>query len=583
MNMLIKRILCIVAVFSLLLPGAVCPAAERADSSLSIWVASDIHYRPPRLLGPIAEQDGLPGDPLYAHVNTKGMLTYEADAIIGEFLSRFEKSDAKYLLIPGDLSEDGYWEEHLAMAQTLRDFQNRTGKKIFVVPGNHDIRTSASKNRLNLSDFLTVYADIGYDEALAGHDGSASYTADLDDNYRLLAIDACIYREDGSRITPDLLAWIEQQASRAALDGKKLIGMVHHSVLDHLGVQEIAGNMLSIEDSRSLAERFADRGIQVVLTGHVHANDISSAVSQKGNRIYDIETSSLITYPNAYRQIDFSAGGIEVKTDIIDAINISLLPVGFNPAQLALLGTDFPSYSYGYFKAAFRSYANEIPFATGKLAGWLNIERNTEEYRALEAVTQILGEALCLPLYDTKNTAETDSVEEIAALAGIGIEQSEYESFLEIAAVIFAGHYAGDENLSYDSKEVRLAGQCLNAALVYSLTNIPLSGANALFEKMGLPGFGFQVDDRIYTAAAKRVYMKSAAKTIFNEILKPLVTTLTTDAYAPADRNATLEPYGTAGDLQGPAVILPDILLAWNLIGRLFAVVLSALKALTVF
>ena len=71
MNMLIKRILCIVAVFSLLLPGAVCPAAERADSSLSIWVASDIHYRPPRLLGPIAEQDGLPGDPLYAHVNTK--------------------------------------------------------------------------------------------------------------------------------------------------------------------------------------------------------------------------------------------------------------------------------------------------------------------------------------------------------------------------------------------------------------------------------------------------------------------------------------------------------------------------------
>ncbi|MEI6580337.1 MAG: metallophosphoesterase, partial [Eubacteriales bacterium] len=410
-----KSSLSIVLSLLLLLPLTIGASAKTAEVPLSFWVASDIHYNPQSALGPIEEQNNFPGDPLYAHVNTKGMLTYEADAIIYEFLSRFEKSSAKYLLIAGDLSEEGHWDQHLGIAKILREFKKRTGKKIFLIPGNHDIRTSDSGNRLNLSDFLNVYADIGYDETLARHKGSASYTAELDGGYRLIAIDACIYREDGSNISPDLLAWIEAQVKQAKIDGKKLLGMVHHSLLDHFGIQSISGNLLNISDARNNATKFADWGIKYVLTGHVHANDISMAVSEKGNRIFDIETDSLITYPNGYRTITFSDSAVKVETDYIKAIDTKYLMKGYNKAQLDLIRADFPAYSLGCFKAGLNSVIVTMPDLTKKIANSLKIEAGTKGYEALNMAMNTLADGLNLPLYDKKGTPAIDSVEELAA------------------------------------------------------------------------------------------------------------------------------------------------------------------------
>ena len=581
MNKLLKSAVCFLLAISLLVP-VFSAAGVRQDNSLSVFVASDIHYRPQSLLGPIGQQNGLPGDPLYAHVNTKAMLTYEADAVIDEFLKQFEQSSAKYLLIPGDLSENGYWGEHLGIAQKLREFKARTGKKIFIIPGNHDIRTSASDNRLNLSDFLSVYADIGYDETLARHEGSASYTAELDGGYRLIAIDDCAYREDAFRMSQNLHDWIKQQAQQAEKDGKKLIGMIHHSVLDHLGVQGAAGEMVMLDNWKTVASEFADWGIQYVFTGHIHANDISTAVSDKGSRIYDIETDSLITYPNGYREVNFSDTSVRIKTDYIQSIDTSLLPDGYNQAQLDLLENDFPAYSLGYFKAATKSYANEIPEATKKLAGLLKLKQGTKGYDALSSVLNIIGDSLSLPLYNSGNTAQVDSVEEIAALAGIKIAASDYDNFLELAGTIFSHHYAGDENLDYNSVEVKLFRQCLNAALVYSLTNIPVSAANTLFSGIGLPDMGFNIKNNIYTQTAKAVYMKTAAKTMMNGFIEPFAEVLTKDAYAPGDLNVTLEPYGSAGKAESNAVIISEQKSVWKILYKLLLAVLNAVKALFV-
>ena len=234
--------------------------------------------------------------------------------VIIEFFRRFENSPAEFLLIPGDLSEDGFWEEHLAIAEKLRDFQKRTGKTIFLIPGNHDIRTHASKNRLDLSDFLDIYADIGFDKALTRHEGSASYTAELNAGYRLLAIDACVYRQDSSEISDELFAWIEAQLQQAKNDGKKIVAMVHHNVLKHFALESVGGTQLCLDRNKDVACLLADHGVKYVLTGHEHANDISTAVSAKGSRIYDIETCSLITYPNAYRMISFSDEAVDIKT-----------------------------------------------------------------------------------------------------------------------------------------------------------------------------------------------------------------------------------------------------------------------------
>lgn len=574
-----KSASCILLSFALLLTFV--GASAKAEQPLSVWVAADIHYQPHSSIGPIEEQNMLPGDPLYAHVNDKGMLVFESDAIIYEFLSRFEKSSAKYLLIPGDISLDGHWDQHLGIAAILNEFKQRTGKKIFVIPGNHDIRTSDSAGRLDLSDFLTVYAELGYSDALVSHDTSASYTADLDNDYRLLALDACIYRKDGSQVTPELLAWIEVQVNQAKQDGKKLVGMVHHSVLEHFGIQGLAGNMLCLENYRENATKFADWGIKVFFTGHGHTNDISMAVSANGNRIYDIETGSLITYPNAYREVTFLDTAIDVKTNYIDCVDMSYLPPGYNQAQLDLIENDFPTYSHDYFAASIMRVAYDLPQNTKKLARSLKIEEGTSGYEALAAMLNTLADALKLPLYDKAGTPEIDSLEEIAAKAGVMLQASDYKNVLQIGGTIYAHHYAGDENMPYHSPEITLFRQGFNAALVYALTNIPVNMANALFTGLGLPAAGLNIAENFYTPLAKRIYIQNAAKLVFVEVMKPLLNGITDDMYAPGDLNETLEPYGATWDLAGKTVMISDTGYAFDIIFEVFGIVVNAVKSVS--
>ncbi|MEI6580331.1 MAG: metallophosphoesterase, partial [Eubacteriales bacterium] len=398
-----KYFFCVLFSLLLLVPITISVNAKE-QTPLSVWVASDIHYKPQSALNPIEQQNPLPGDPLFHHVNGKGMLLYEADAIMNEILTRFKKSSAKYLLLTGDLSENGSLDQHLGIAKILKEFKEKTGKKIFVIPGNHDISKSNLDNHIDLTDFLSIYADFGYNEALVKHKGSASYTAELDSGYRLIAIDACIYDEDGSVMSPNLLAWIETQVLQAKQDGKKLVGMIHHSVLEHFGIQSVAGSLLCLENYRGNATKFADWGIKYFFTGHEHANDITMAVSQKGNRIYDMETGGLTTYPNAYRVVDFAADAVKVQTGYIDSIDTSFLPAGFNKAQLDLIKDDFPAYSLGYFKASLRSVAYDMAYSTRSIAGSLKIKEGTKGYETLSAIMGIVGDALKLPLYDKKGT-----------------------------------------------------------------------------------------------------------------------------------------------------------------------------------
>ena len=573
-----KKFLSVVLIVSMLISVTLIGIKAENIDELSVYVASDIHYKPSSSLVKVNENKSLPDSELYAHTNTKSMLTYEADAIIDEFLSRFEESDAKYLLIPGDISEDGYWDEHLAIAQKLREFKNRTGKKIYLIPGNHDIRTSKSKNRLNLSDFLDIYGDIGFDETLARHETSASYTAELDADYRLLAIDACIYRQDGAEIYDDLFNWVKEQAETAIKDNKKVIGMIHHNVLKHFELESIGGNQLCVDDYKNIATQLADWGVKYVFTGHGHANDISTAVSSNGNRIYDVETGSLITYPNAYRVVNFSDEKVDFKTEYIDEIDVSLLPDGFTDEQINLMKTDFVKYSYEYFRAGMRLYAYEVDFLSDKLSSKLDLEEGSAGYKLIKEVIKTLGDALKLPLYDS-GTKETDSVQEMAAHAGTELDKVDCVNTLDVAGVLYAAFYAGDENYTVDSPEVKVLLQGLEATLIYALVNLPLSGVNMLVSSIGLE-YSIEPSESIYSYASKLGYVKGIAKVIIKEILKPLAGGIINDLSVPADNDVVLEPYGETVKIQGQQVPISIFAVILDVIYKCVSVVLSSVSAI---
>lgn len=579
MNKKLKSLLTLCFAFLLVFTGLYPVNAKEPDGKLSVCVASDIHYRPASALNPIGEENTVPDDPLFHHANNKSMLTYEADGILDEFFGRVEKSDAEFLLIPGDLSEDGFPEEHLAIAEKLRDFQKRTGKTVFLIPGNHDIRTSASRNRLDLSDFLEIYADLGFDKALVRHEGTASYTAELSAGYRLLAVDACVYRQDTSKISDDLYSWMEAQLMQAESDGKKVIAMVHHNVLKHFELESVGGTQLCLDRNKDVACLLADHGVKYVLTGHEHANDISTAVSAKGSRIYDIETCSLITYPNAYRMISFSDEAVDIKTEFIDKIDTSLLPDGFSAEQIKLLNEDFTAYSHGYFRAGLKSFTYYIPNYTSKVAKTLKVESGTKGYEAIGCVMDVLAEALRMPIYDTAGTPETDSVSELAAAARVSLPESGYTDVIDVAAVLYADHLRGDESFGFDSDETELLIAGLEAVIVYALVNAPAEAANALLSDILPSGSITDGHGCFTTATARLVYIKTASKIILHEILRPLAAGITEDYSAPADLNVTLEPYGAESTVKGEGDAVTVLAIIIKLKKIIFDVFINTLKS----
>ena len=509
--------------------GAAPQETLRREKPLKIAVASDIHYRPYSELTPLAQID-FSKEPLYGHANDKSMLTYEADAVLAAFFKKVEASGAKVLLVPGDLSEEGHWAEHRGIAKQLKDFQRRSGVKVFVIPGNHDIRTSASRGRLDLSDFLELYAELGYDRALVRREGDASYTAELDGTYRLLAIDGCVYRDDKSIVTPELFAWIMEQTEQAKKDGRKLIAMTHYNVLDHFFVEGFVAGLLTMDQYRDVSTALADAGVKYVFTGHMHCNDIAWAETRRGNRIFDVTTGALLTYPNAFRQVTFSGEGVEVKTNYVDKIDTSLLPKGFSSAQLDLMKKDFPAYSLGYHRAAFRSYADMLPGLTGTLADALNVAEGSDAWRVIDAVVMSLKNAVDQPIY-----GETGSVEALAKKAGVTLAPSDYTGLLDIAGTLYGGFYAGNEDSPMDSPEMKLLGQAVNATLV-----------SAFVPKLG----------RLPDLAARRIYARTPGKRVTNELVRTIAQGILTNWSLQEDLDVTLEPYGAKWDIEGSAAKL---------------------------
>jgi len=582
MKRTLKSILCVLISLVLLAPAA--GAAASGDDSLSVYVTADWHNRPQSMLVPIANNNNLPGDPLYRHTNSQGQLTYECGAVFDEMLDIFEASDSQFMLIAGDLTDDGYLAEHQSMAAILKSFEQRTGKQIFVINGNHDIRGSVSEKSIILEQFKSIYSDFGYAQALDADAQSASYTADLAGDYRLIAVDSCEeHGEDTGAVDDARLAWVKVQADKAKADGKKLVGMMHHSLLEHFKNEIVAAGNLLIKDYRNVASSFADWGIKYVFTGHMHATDITSAVSDQGNQIYDIETSCLISSPNHYRRVTFTDTSTQIETFGITKIDTALLPAGYTPEQLTLIQDDFPAYSRGYFKAGMNKFINDYMGSPGSIARALGIEKGTDEYLALSTVMTNLGTALNLPLYDAGQTTAVDSVEEIAAIAGQTLEDSDYTHLPDLVGTILLIHYDGDENTAYDSREIRLFTGAFKAALVYSTVNIPDDLFKVLLQSQGMPVPETDPESGAYTPAARLLYAGGAVDYFFAAVLKPLIMGFIEDSYSPGDLNEVFEPYGQAGEPGSHPAPVNGLAFIADVLRRIITDLVEAMRLLFVF
>ncbi|HEQ72261.1 MAG TPA: metallophosphoesterase, partial [Spirochaetia bacterium] len=209
-----------------------------AYPEVTFGVFSDPHLSPAALgtIGPAFREEVRRGQKLI-HVSEE-ILTRVIDILAAD-------PDCQFVLIPGDLTRDGERVGHERMVELLGRLQ-QSGKKVYVVPGNHDIlnynacrftaQGSTPVPSVTPEEFRALYLNFGYGEALAEDPHSLSYVAEPVPGLWLFGLDSCTYERNspslptstGGRFSPETFGWIEHELMEARRLGKTVIGFMHH-------------------------------------------------------------------------------------------------------------------------------------------------------------------------------------------------------------------------------------------------------------------------------------------------------------------------------------------------------------------
>ena len=232
-----------------------------------------------------------------------------------------ERPDA--VLIPGDLTKQGAKMSHMAMAAWLQQVTD-AGIKVFVIPGNHDVNNTQAvrydgNNKypaatVTSSEFVELYNNMGFAQAIARDNNSLSYVAEPVPGLRLIAMDdnRCTARDyntnlNANGLTMGTRSWMCSQIDEARSLGKQVVVMMHHNVIEHIDQQATLSSDAQVPMAETIRNELLQHGANLLLTGHMHISNITTWHNDaRTDSIVEISTGSAIAYPCHYRIIELS-------------------------------------------------------------------------------------------------------------------------------------------------------------------------------------------------------------------------------------------------------------------------------------
>ena len=522
---LLSLLLAVVLVFTLTVPAL---AAEKPqDMNLRIAVMSDLHYLSPDMIADTED---------FEHAfNSDRKLLKESSSVLHEMLERVRADKPDILLVSGDLTKDGEQECHAALAKQLQQLQQDVpGLKIYVINGNHDIRNYNAKNfntadgkavpatRTEPEDFKQIY-DFVYSDptviatftpAEGNKAGGLSYVARPVEGLTIIAMDTCRYSSDNTSngddehetsgaISADLEKWVIEQTAAAKARGDLVVGLEHHGLVPHFDVEPTILPMYLVNGYERIAQEYADAGMSVVFTGHMHAVDIAAMTTKAGNTFYDIETGSALTYPCPVRFVDLrrSTVGGETNTYMSVSTKTHIGPIHY---------TD-PATGVAYVIDDLTEYAREFGFTTDML-----------KTVAGDFVKSFFGKYLPNDTWPvTKIIANIDQI--IDDVAAVPI--AEGNNLLDFANWIYRCNLAGEDDGNYPAWVQSGIDQLKSGALLDQVLDIVAKDA------FGRGSVLFTKFQGLFTK-----YLKSQ----LNDLLVKIVVSMSVDNNCPDDNDKTI-------------------------------------------
>lgn len=293
----------------------------------------------------------------------------ESEAILKSIVNMISNDNSKVVIVSGDLTKDGEKQSHQLFASYLKQLEDK-GKKVYVIPGNHDVDNPASYSypansspvkvpTVTAEEFKTIYAEYGYKEAISTDpNGSLSYIVEPVDGVWLFCMDACRWRENsgkshsvtGGVFTDATFNWIKQKLNEGKQKNKLMIGTVHHNIAEHFNGQKLLFTDYIIDNWENVSKTFAELGMNVVFTGHHHAHDARKYTSGS-NFVVDIQTSSSVTWPSAIRRVTIDKNWVmKVTSEKITNIQYDTKGANFQDYAKNYLSSGMPLIIQAYLK-----------------------------------------------------------------------------------------------------------------------------------------------------------------------------------------------------------------------------------------
>lgn len=280
-------------------------------SDIKIYVATDIH---------LLAEELMTNDDLMAQVFEfgDGRFVHYTNEIMSTFTQTVKENQPDILVLSGDLTHDGEKLSHETLAKQLKEIE-KSGTRVFVIPGNHDLENAFAKDyaeggwktaeTVSKDEFEEIYKNYGYQEAISRDPSGLSYLAAPSEDVYLLMLDSNRYGmlnmpTGTGKFTDDTLKWIKEATQIARDNNAQIITVMHHNLIKH---SERLFKGYVIDNSEEVVPIFDELNLNIVLSGHMHAQDIKYT-EQANNTIYDIVTSSMSIYPMNYGVVDYIKG-----------------------------------------------------------------------------------------------------------------------------------------------------------------------------------------------------------------------------------------------------------------------------------
>lgn len=372
----------------------------KSGKNITIFVATDIHYLSNNLTdnGKAFNEYVASGD---------GKQQNYIDEIVDAFTNDIKNKKPDILILSGDLTNNGEKNSHEGLAKKLKTIE-KAGTKVFVIPGNHDIENPWARqfkgdsqyktDTVTAQEFSKIYGDFGYNEAVLRDSNSLSYLAEPSKDVWLLMLDTNEYENNetlgfpvaNGEIRPQTLQWIKKCSDMARQQHAQIITVMHQNLLKHI---DMFTEGYTLDNSSEAVKAFQDYGLDLVLSGHIHIQDIKSDTSGK-TPVYEIVTSALSVYPQQYGVIKYSpSNGFDYSTSQVD-VESWAKKTGVTDKNLL----SFEKYSKNFFA----DHAYNMSYSH-----LLNDNNYTDEEKKQMAETMAI---VNLKLFSGKETEDVDEI-----------------------------------------------------------------------------------------------------------------------------------------------------------------------------